>query len=209
MKSSFLLPLLALTLVLGGRSAVAQSLKVGTVDVKRVFENYDKAKAAEAKINETREAAKKELEDRVATYKKAAEDFKKLNEDLAALAPSDDARAEKQKVRATKAAELQSMEQEIRSFQAAREKQIQEQALAVRTELEGEVSKVVADIAKAGHYNVILNKSARTASGVPIVLYSLDEYEFTDDVIKAINQAAGNPSSNSPVGTPATGAGKK
>jgi Skp family chaperone for outer membrane proteins len=202
MKTYLVLLFLALAVVFGSPNAMAQTLKVGTVDVKRVFESYDKAKAAEAKINETRDAAKKELEDRVAIYKKAVEEIKKLNEDFAAPAESDDARAEKQKTRDAKATELRSMEQEIRSFQAAREKQIEEQSLRVRSELEQEVSKVVADIAKAGHYNVVLNKSARTPSGIPIVLYSLDEYEFTDDVIKAINQAPENPSSNSPTATP-------
>ena len=48
-------------------STFAQSvtIKIGTVDMKKVFESYYKTKDAEAKINEARNAAKKELEDRM------------------------------------------------------------------------------------------------------------------------------------------------
>ena len=50
--------------------------------MKRVFESYYKTKDAEAKINEKRNAAKKELEDRMDVAKKALDEVKKLDEDI-------------------------------------------------------------------------------------------------------------------------------
>ena len=46
-------------------AASAQTVKIGTVDMKKVFESYYKTKDAEARINEARNSAKKELDDRM------------------------------------------------------------------------------------------------------------------------------------------------
>ncbi|NBV87345.1 MAG: OmpH family outer membrane protein, partial [Verrucomicrobia bacterium] len=51
----------------------AADLKVGTIDMKAVFDGYYKTKDAEAKINESRTQAKKELDDRLDTFNKAQE----------------------------------------------------------------------------------------------------------------------------------------
>jgi len=52
-------------------AAFAQSLKIGTVDMQRAFKEYNKTKDAEAKINDAKNAAKKEYDDRADAYKKA------------------------------------------------------------------------------------------------------------------------------------------
>src|SRR5580658_8449231 len=126
MKKYLLLPALFLTLAFGTATASAQSLKIGTVDMKRIFDSYYKTKDAEAKINEKRNAAKKELEDRMDVAKKALEEVKKLDEDIQKPELSNAARAEKQSVRQRKAEDLQGMDREIREFQQTQEKQLNE-----------------------------------------------------------------------------------
>src|SRR5688572_15879624 len=80
MKKYIVLPLLLLGLV---ATASAQStIKVGIIDMKKVFENYYKTKDAEARITEARNAAKKELEDRVEVFEKKKGDVKKLQDDI-------------------------------------------------------------------------------------------------------------------------------
>ncbi len=76
--------------------------KIGTVDMKRVFESYYKTKDAEAKINEARNAAKKELEDRMDVAKKSLEEVKKLDEDIAKPELSQGVREQKAKSRSEK-----------------------------------------------------------------------------------------------------------
>ena len=70
MKSHFALPLVLASLAFGAVSASAQTVKIGTVDMKKVFEGYYKTKDAEARINEARNAAKKEMDDRMDVYNK-------------------------------------------------------------------------------------------------------------------------------------------
>src|ERR1043165_4038081 len=57
----------------------AQALKVGTVDMQKAFKEYGKTKDAEAKINDAKNTAKKEYDDRAEGYKKALDEINNLN----------------------------------------------------------------------------------------------------------------------------------
>src|SRR5690349_17457151 len=100
MKHILTLPLLIAALGFGAMSsASAQNLKIGTVDMKKVFENYYKTKDAEARINEARNQAKKELEERMDTYKKSTEEVQKLNDEIQRPELSKEAKEAKSKQR--------------------------------------------------------------------------------------------------------------
>ena len=198
MKKYLLLTLAAA--VLGSASASAQNIKVGTVDMKKVFESYYKTKDAEAKINEARNGAKKELEDRMDVAKKTLDEVKKLDEEIAKPELSKEAKEQKSKVRTEKATELQNMDREIREFQQSREKQLQEQSVRMRAGIVEDINKVVADKVKADNFDVVLDKSGPSLNGVPIVLYARDSYEFTDAVVTGLNKNKGKetPSGDKP-----------
>jgi outer membrane protein len=204
MKTHLVLPVIALALAFVAAPASAQSsLKVGTVDMKKVFDNYYKTKDAESKINEARNAAKKELEDRMDIAKKALDEVKKLDDEIAKPELSKEAKEQKSKVRSDKAVELQNMDREIREFQASREKQLQEQSMRMRAGIVDDINKIVADRVKADSYNLVFDKSGPSLNGVPIVLYSMDSYDFTDIVIKALNLNRGKDSAaDAPAATP-------
>src|SRR5204863_4196316 len=62
--------LFTLTLALPIAAFAQGTLKIGTVDMQRAFKDYNKAKEAEAKLNDSKNAAKKEYDDRAEAYKK-------------------------------------------------------------------------------------------------------------------------------------------
>ncbi len=191
MKKYLTLPALLLSLAFGTATASAQATKIGTVDMKRVFESYYKTKDAEAKINEARNAAKKELEDRMDIAKKSLEEVKKLDEAISKPELSKDAKEQKAKQRSEKATELQNMDREIREFQQSREKQLQEQSVRMRAGIVDDINKIVADKVKAENFEMVFDKSGPSLNGVPIVLYSRDNFDFTDTVITALNKTKG------------------
>jgi outer membrane protein len=203
MNKYLALPAALLALAVGSATASAQSLKIGTVDMKRVFESYYKTKDAEAKINEARNAAKKELEDRMDIAKKSLEEVKKLDEDIAKPELSKDAKEQKAKARSEKAVELQNMDREIREFQQSREKQLQEQSVRMRAGIVDDINKIVADKVKADNYEIVFDKSGPSLNGVPIVLYARDNFDFTDAVITALNKTKGM-ASEPPAAAPVT-----
>jgi outer membrane protein len=199
MKKYLALPALFIALAIGTSTASAQSFHVGTVDMKRIFDSYYKTKDAESKINEARNAAKKELEDRMDIAKKSVDEVKKLDEEITNAALSKDAKEQKQKLRSDKAQELQNMDREIREFQASREKQLQEQSVRMRAGIVDDINKIVADKVKAENYDIVVDKSGPSLNGVPIVLYARDSYDFTDTVITALNKTRGKDSTDTAV----------
>jgi outer membrane protein len=209
MKKYLAIPVLCLFIALGNATASAQSFKIGTVDMKRVFDSYYKTKDAESKINEARNAAKKELEDRMDIAKKALEEVKKLDEDLSKAELSKDAKEQKSKLRSDKATELQNMDREIREFQASREKQLQEQSVRMRAGIVDDINKVVSDKVKAENFDLVLDKSGPSLNGVPIVLFARDSYDFTDPVISALNKNRAKDALDAPTVAPASAAPAK
>ena len=166
----------------------AQSLKIGTVDMNRAFKEYSKTKEAEAKINEAKNAAKKEYDDRADAYKKALDDVNKLNQQLDAPALSADAKTQKAKERDEKIANIKNMEREINEFRQTRERQLQEQALRMREGIVKEITDVVMERVKSNNMDLVFDKSGMSLNGVPLLLYSRDNVEFTNDVIAALNK---------------------
>src|SRR6266481_3656150 len=116
------------------------SIKIGTVDMNRAFKEYNKTKDAEAKINEAKNAAKKEYDDRADAYKKALDEINNLNKQLDSPALSGDAKTKLAKDRDDKIANIKNMEREINEFRQTRERQLQEQALRMREGIVKEIT---------------------------------------------------------------------
>src|SRR6202048_5474361 len=100
----------------------AQGLKIGTVDMNKTFREYNKTKDAEAKINDAKNQAKKEYDDRADTYKKALDEVNNLNKQLDSPALSAEKKAQTEKERDDKIANIKNMEREIKEFGKARER---------------------------------------------------------------------------------------
>src|SRR5437870_13597629 len=85
------------------------TLKIGTVDMNRAFKEYNKTKDAESKINDAKNAAKKEFDDRYDAYKKAVDEINKLNQQLEGPALSAEAKSQKSKERDEKIASVKNL----------------------------------------------------------------------------------------------------
>src|SRR6195256_3866044 len=199
----FLLLTVVLALALPA-ATYAQGLKVGTVDMNRAFKEFNKTKDSEKKINEAKDAAKKEYDDRAENYKKALDEINKLNQQLDSSALSADAKTKMAKDRDDKIANIKNMEREINEFRQTRERQLQEQALRMREGIVKEITDVVMEKVRANSLDFVFDKSGMSLNGVPLLMYSRDNVDFTSDVIAVLNK----PGRTSSVTTekPATGA---
>jgi Skp family chaperone for outer membrane proteins len=169
------------------------TLKIGTVDMNKTFREYNKTKDAEAKINDAKNQAKKEYDERADSYKKALDDINNLNKQLEAPALSADAKAAKAKERDDKISNIKNMEREITEFRQTRERQLQEQALRMREGIVKEITDVVMERVKASRLDLVFDKSGNSLNGVPVVMYAPDSVDFTNDVITTLNKP-GRPS---------------
>src|ERR1043166_5236085 len=144
--------------------------KIGTVDMNRAFKEYNKTKDAETKINDAKNAAKKEYDDRADAYKKALEEINKLNQQLEAPALSADAKTQKAKDRDEKIASIKNMEREINDFRQTREKQLQEQAVRMRDGIVKEITDVVMNKVKNSSMDLVFDISGVSLNGVPTIM---------------------------------------
>lgn len=195
----YLVPTLLAAVALGASAHAQSMVKIGTVDMKKVFEGYYKTKDAEQRINEARNAAKKELEERMESYQKGAGEVQKLNTDLGNEALSREAKETKSKARDEKISELKNMEREINEFRATREKQLQEQSGRMRQGIVDDITKVVNEKVKADNYDLVFDKSGMSLNGVSVVMNAKEGYDFTDSVITILNKTKGT----EPVAAPA------
>src|SRR6267142_1198638 len=156
----FLLLTTAVALALPAASHAQGTLKVGTVDMNR---------------------ASKE-------YKKALDEINKLNQQLDSPALSADKKTSMAKERDDKIANIKNMEREINDFRQTRERQLQEQLMRVREGIVKEITDVVMEKVKANHLDLVFDKSGMSINGVPVLLYSHDNIDFTNDIIAVLNK---------------------
>jgi outer membrane protein len=184
----FLSILFALTLALPVAAFAQGTLKIGTVDMQRAFKDYNKTKEAEAKINDAKNSAKKEYDDRAEAYKKSLDEINNLNKQLESSALSADKKTQIAKDRDDKIANIKNMEREISEFRQTREQQLQQQLMRVREGIVKEITDVVMEKVKANNLDLVFDRSGMSINGVPFLMYSHDNIDFTNDIIAVLNK---------------------
>ena len=166
-------------------------MKVGTLDMNAIFTQYFRTKDAETKLNEARAAAKKELDGRLETLKKAMDDINKINADLEKPELSKDAKDKANKSRDEKVAEARNLDREIAEFRGTRERQLQEQFVRMRKDIIDDIMKVVTDKVKNAGYDLVFDKSGMSMGQVPVLVYSSASMDFSKEIIDTLNKNAG------------------
>src|SRR5436305_11940952 len=187
MKKS-LSTLFVLTLAFPLAAFAQGTMKIGTVDMQRAFKDYNKTKEAEAKINDAKNSAKKEYDDRADAYKKALDEINGLNKQLESSALSADKKTQIAKDRDDKIANIKNMEREISDFRQTREQQLQQQLMRVREGIVKEITDVVMEKVKANNLDLVFDRSGMSINGVPFLMYSHDNIDFTNDIISVLNK---------------------
>lgn len=180
--------LFTLTLALPVAAFAQGTMKIGTIDMQRAFKDYNKTKEAEAKINDAKNSAKKEYDDRAEAYKKALDEINNLNKQLESSALSADKKTQIAKDRDDKIANIKNMEREISDFRQTRERQLQEQLMRVREVIVKEITDVVMEKVKSNNLDLVFDKSGMSINGVPVLMYSHDNIDFTNDIIAVLNK---------------------
>lgn len=181
---------LAATLFAAGSLTAQTQMKIGIVDMKRVFQEYHKTKEAEKKVNEDKSKAKKDLDLRSQRYQELISDWEKamkiVQDKLVNAELKQQKQAEAQKI----SSEAKALEREIDEFRRRREQQLQEQVMRMRKGLLDDISQRVEEKAKRDNYDLVFDKSGVSPSGVKFLLHSKDAVDFSNDVLGELNKDA-------------------
>lgn len=191
MKLPSHLPLLLTSLLfVGGACALHADVKIGTVDMNKVFSDYTKTKDAQAKYADAEKTANADLNARVEGLKKSMEEINQLNAEIAKPELTAEAKASKTKECEAKVASARSLDREIAEFRTAKQKALQDQFLKMRKDIVDDIMNAVSGLVKSKELDIVFDKSGLSAGAVPVVLYSREELDFSQDVIAELNKSA-------------------
>lgn len=187
-----LIPFTALTVLATFLSAspAAAQMKVGIVDMNKVFTSYHKTKDAETRLNDARAQAKTDLDSRLETLKGDMEAINKLEADTKKPELTADKREAAIKQRDEKINQVRNLDREIGEFRQTRERQLQEQFMRMRGDIVQDIMKVVDTKVKADGYDLVLDSSGLGVSQVKVVLYAAPSMDFSDSIITELNKNA-------------------
>ena len=170
-------------------SAAGQS-KIATIDLRKVFDEYYKTKAADAKLKE--EAAGLDKDRKVLTdqYQKLTDEYKKALDAANSMAVSADEREKNKKTAESKLLEIRELEQNINQFDRTARGNLEEKQRQLRERILDEIRAIVNQRAKSAGYSLVIDSAAESANRTPVVLYTNGENDITEGVLSTLNASA-------------------
>jgi len=179
---------LSLTLVSAGATA---EVKIGTIDLKKVFDDYYKTKLADASIKDEASGLEKELKAFTEDHDKAVGDYKKALDEANDQAVSAKEREQRKKEAEGKLIKVNDLRQTIEQFNRSARNNLDEKLRRTRDNIVKEIQAIVSNKAKTSGYSLVLDTSTADAGGRPsMVIYSNGDNDLTATVIAQLNATA-------------------
>ncbi|MDI9400998.1 MAG: OmpH family outer membrane protein [Limisphaerales bacterium] len=170
--------------------AEAQTQRIATVNMRIVFDGYFKTKQADNEI-------KKRATEFDVEGKKYQDEYRKLTEEYnAALARVDDptitaeVKAQRTKNAEDKIMEIKKLETVITQFERSARTALSEQQKRLRDNIMKDILDLIAKRAKSEKYSKVIDSGAESADRSPILLYTDNEDDLTEDILKLLNANA-------------------
>ncbi len=190
MNRVFLWAIGALLLTGMSLSAEPRKLKVATVKMAKLLNEYHLTKDAEAEEKVERERIKKNDAVRLTAIKALAEELKKMESEFNDPSLAKSKREQVAKVAAKKDQELRGLQDERKQFLERRGKALRNKMMIYMKDIREQVRKSVNTYSKKNGFDFVFDDSALTSSQVPFLLYSKNPTDVTEAVLKELNKYA-------------------
>jgi outer membrane protein len=164
--------------------------KIGTVDLKKVFDNYFRTKLADAQLKERIASDENVLKGMLEDFEKLNEEFGRLSESAADPVISAEERERRKKNAERKLLELQELERTVTQFRRETVTRLEEQNKRMRERIIADIREEVTKQAKAGNFTMVIDTAAESRNHTPVLLYFTSQHDLTDQILEAINRAA-------------------
>jgi len=189
-RSAFIALSLAATVTLQ-----AADLKIGVIDMSKVFQEFHKTKSAAEKYKGNYEKAAQEMQERQTVYKNLATEAQKLQKIAQDPIITPEQRNKHAAELGEKVKEIRSMEMEMQEFAERRQTQLKQEDMQIRKGLYEEILVVVRDKSKADGFDIVFDKTGVSLSTIPIILHVKEgaATDMTDQLIVELNKNAPPP----------------
>jgi len=160
---------------------------IATISLDKVYDGYWKTDQENEKLKKKQ----KKAQDKIKELNQAlTKDGEVLNRMIKALNDPNLSAAEKtkrQQQAGLKQQELQQQSEAIRAYGNATGKDLELEMRKARDGIMEEIKQVVAQKARAGGFDLVLDKAGKSAAIAPIVVFSADGNDLTESVLKQLN----------------------
>ena len=185
MKRYLAAALLALTFGAGVRAA---ELKIAVIDMQKAFEQYEKTKTLQIKLDQQMEVFREYSNQLNQQFQNLRKQYESARDDSQNIAFTG-AERESKRLKAQQLYEtLKLKEQELQSYKESRKAQLNEMHEKLRTELINEIKQVVHNKAVLEGYTLVLDKSGTSLSDVQFVIYFQPNLDITESVVQDLNR---------------------
>jgi Skp family chaperone for outer membrane proteins len=178
----------ACTLLPGTSPGQAAIGRTAFLNLEKVFSDFHKTQAADAQLKRQAEEFNEERRTMVAELQALDEEHTAVREeaDNEALAP--EVREARQADAEEKLTELRAKEDQIRSFDELRTKQLEDQGRRMRRNIVEEVRTRISEYSRDQGYAAVIDSSGQSLNGVTNVLYFDPRHDITEEVIQVLNR---------------------
>ncbi len=189
---TFLLKRVLPAIILAGLlTGVAEAqVKIGTIDLRRVFDGYWKTKQSDGTLKERAADMEKEHKNMLDDYKKAREEYQQLVTSAADQAVAQEERDRRKRSAEEKLRYLKDQEETIAQYERQARQTLDEHRRRMRDTILGEIKTIVNARAKADGFTLVLDTAAESFNNTPVVMFSNNENDITEPVLKELNAAA-------------------
>ena len=185
-------PLLGVTLALLVFHAPAWAQTPGgrivTVDLNRLFTEYFKTPTASQKLKDTAEQYNREYDELRTQFRKLVDELNKLRDEQDKTEYTAEVREQKQKALQEKLAQVKKMQGDIEEYQASHRQMLDQQTQRMRQNILKEVKDIVMKESRDAGYGMVFDKSGNSMNQEPVLLYSQDAFDITEDILKILNK---------------------
>lgn len=163
-------------------------VKIAVVDIQKVFQEYEKTKVLEIKLNQQQEVFGEYSDQLKAQFMSLKTEYDSALADSQNVVYS----AEVREVRRAKALELkeslEKKDQERKSYIENSVIRLQEMREKLRGDVIKDIQKAAQNIAVIEGYSLVLDKSEDPLRGISFVIYSQPSLDITETVIQNLNR---------------------
>jgi outer membrane protein len=173
--------------------SAAADARVGIIDLRKVFDDYYKTKAADSTLKDRANELDKERKAMLDEYQKTTQEYRKALDEANDQALSADEREKRKKAAEGRLLDVKARQQTLEDFEKTARTSLEEQQRSYREKILGEIRAVLNAKAKVAGYTLVVDSAAETVNRTPVVLFTSGENDLTAAVLSELNAAAPPP----------------
>ena len=160
---------------------------IATVSLDKVYNGYWKTDQENDKLKKKQKMAQDKIKGLNQSLTKDGEVLSRMIKALNDPNLSAAEKTKRQQQAGLKQQELRQQSEAIQAFSNATSKDLELEMRKARDGIMEEIQQVVAAKARAGGFDLVLDKAGKSAAIAPIVVYSADGNDLTESVLKQLN----------------------